>query len=154
VPGIIMMDGLYLAFLCLAFYNTGCMTTLQLQHYGIYAFAGREGFAAYMRANNRAALMPTIVPALLLLMAAAALVFVRPPYLRFPEAVAALLMNVAALASTVTWQRPIQAQMAETGYDAQAIHRLNQTNWIRTVAYGVNAIVALMPLVRILAGRH
>jgi hypothetical protein len=46
---------LFVVFLFLAIYNAGCMTALQLQHYGIYPAVGREGFAGYMRANNRAA---------------------------------------------------------------------------------------------------
>ena len=46
---------LFVVFLFLAIYNAGCMTALQLQHYGIYPAVGREGFAEYMRANNRAA---------------------------------------------------------------------------------------------------
>ena len=58
---------LFLLFQFLAIYNAGCMTTLQLQHYGIYPAVGREHFARYMRANNRAALLPTILPAMLLL---------------------------------------------------------------------------------------
>lgn len=36
---------LFVVFLFLAIYNTGCMTTLQLQHYGIYPAIGMEGFA-------------------------------------------------------------------------------------------------------------
>lgn len=57
---------LFVVFLFLAIYNAGCMTALQLQHYGIYPAVGREGFAEYMRANNRAAALPTILPAILL----------------------------------------------------------------------------------------
>ena len=29
----------------IAIYNAGCMTTLQLQHYGIYPSVGKEHFA-------------------------------------------------------------------------------------------------------------
>ena len=49
----------YLFFVFLAIYNAGCMTTLQLQHYGIYPSVGKENFANYMRANNRAAALPS-----------------------------------------------------------------------------------------------
>jgi hypothetical protein len=153
MPVAAMSDALYVTFLSLALYNTGCMTTLQLQHYGIYAHAGRAEFAAYMRANNRAALMPTIVPALLLMITAIALVFLRPSYMRFPEALAALVLNLVALASTFKWQRPLQAQMAETGYDPHAIEQLNRTNWIRTAAYFLNTLLGVMPLLRLLNAR-
>jgi hypothetical protein len=50
---------LFVVFLFLAIYNTGCMTALQLQHYGIYPLVGREGFAKYIAANNGAAARPS-----------------------------------------------------------------------------------------------
>jgi hypothetical protein len=42
---------LFVVFLFLAIYNAGCMTALQLQHFGIYSAIGRESFAEYTRAN-------------------------------------------------------------------------------------------------------
>ena len=78
----------YVVFLFLAIYNAGCMTTLQLQHYGIYPAVGKESFAAYMRANNRAAAVPTILPALLLLIVSVLLVVYRPGFIRTYEAAA------------------------------------------------------------------
>ena len=81
---------LYVVFLFLAIYNAGCMTTLQLQHYGIYPWVGKENFAAYMRANNRAAAVPTILPALSLLIVSVALMVYRPGFIRPYEAAAGL----------------------------------------------------------------
>jgi hypothetical protein len=52
---------IFVVFLILACFNAGTMTTLQLQHYAIYPQVGRESFAAYLRANNRAALVPAIL---------------------------------------------------------------------------------------------
>jgi hypothetical protein len=43
---------LFVVFVFLAIYNAGNMTTLQLQHYGIYPAVPKEGFAEYMRANK------------------------------------------------------------------------------------------------------
>jgi hypothetical protein len=79
---------LYVVFLFLAIYNAGCMTTLQLQHYGIYPAVGKENFAAYMRANNRAAMVPTILPALSLLIVSVLLMVYRPGFIRTYEAAA------------------------------------------------------------------
>ena len=56
----------FVVFLFLACFNAGTMTTLQIQHYAIYPQVGRESFAAYLCANNRAALVPAILPAMLL----------------------------------------------------------------------------------------
>jgi hypothetical protein len=147
------MTLVYVAFLFFAIYNAGCMTVLQLQHYGIYPEVGREHFIAYMRANNRGALVPTILPAVSLLILSVVVVVLRPSYVRPVEAAVALALNLAALASTFIWQRPIQARLAETGYDAEAIQALIRTNWIRTVSHLLIAVDSVMPVLRILAGR-
>ena len=142
---------LFVVFLFLAIYNAGCMTTLQLQHYGIYPSVGKEHFADYMRANNRAAGLPTIVPAMLLLLSSMVLVLQRPGFMTPYEAGGALSLNLVALLSTFVWQRPIQGRMAERGYDEANVRRLITTNWIRTIAYWLNAILATIILARILA---
>jgi hypothetical protein len=142
---------LFVVFLFLAIYNAGCMTTLQLQHYGIYPSVGKEHFAAYMRANNRAAVLPTIVPAMLLLISSLVLMLQRPGFIRPYEAAAALGLNLVALLSTFVWQRPIQGRMAERGYDEAKIRRLIATNWIRTIAYWLIAILGIVILTRLVA---
>jgi hypothetical protein len=145
------MTVVYVVFLFFAIYNAGCMTALQIQHYGIYHEVGPEHFPAYVRANNRAAVIPTILPALLLLVLSVFLAFLRPPYMRLLEAIVALVLNLAALVSTFTWQRPIQAHLAETGYNTDAIQRLTTTNWIRTVSYLLIGIDSVLPVFRVLA---
>jgi hypothetical protein len=142
---------LFVVFLFLAIYNAGCMTTLQLQHYGIYPSVGKEHFAAYMRANNRAAALPTIVPAMLLLLSSLVLMLHRPGFIRPYEAAAALGLNLITLLSTFVWQRPLQGRMAESGYDDAKIRRLIATNWIRTIAYWLIAILGTVILTRLVA---
>ena len=127
------------------------MTVLQIQHYGIYPAVGKENFAAYMRANNRAAAIPTIVPAMLLLLSSVALLVQRPGFVRPYEAAAGLGLNLIALLSTFVWQRPIQGQMAKTGYDDTKTRRLIATNWIRTIAHWLIAILAMVILTRLVA---
>jgi hypothetical protein len=129
-------------FTFLAAFNAGAMTTLQLQHYGIYSQVGRDNFAAYMRANNRAALVPAILPAMLLLFVSVLLVFARPHFMYIAEALVALTLNVVQLASTFIWQRRLQSEMAETGYDAAKTELLVSTNWIRTGAFLIQAVLA------------
>ena len=142
---------LYVVFLFLAIYNAGCMTTLQLQHYGIYPSVGKENFAVYMRANNRAAAVPTILPALSLLIVSALLLIYRPAFIRHYEAAVALGLNLIALGSTMVWQRRIQGELAISGYDEAKIHTLITTNWIRTAAHLLLAVLATVILVRLVA---
>jgi len=140
---------LFIVFLFLAIYNTGCMTALQLQHYGIYPLVGRAGFAEYMRANNAAAAVPTIIPAMILLRVSLALAFFTPWFVRPLEAWGALALNLVALYSTFRWQRPLQGEMAATGYDEAKIRTLIRTNWIRTVCYWLLSALAISILLRI-----
>jgi hypothetical protein len=141
---------LFVVFLFLAIYNAGCMTALQLQHYGIYPAVGREGFAEYMRANNRAAALPTILPGMLLLLSSIALVIFRPSFVRPYEAWAALALNLVTLFSTFRWQRRVQGEMAVTGYDETKVRVLIRTNWIRTISYLLLALLCISILVRVL----
>ena len=127
------------------------MTTLQLQHYGIYPTVGKENFAVYMRANNRAAAVPTILPALSLLIVSALLLVYRPTFIRHYEAAVALGLNLIALGSTMVWQRRIQGELAISGYDEAKIHTLITTNWIRTAAHLLLAVLATVILVRLVA---
>jgi hypothetical protein len=143
---------LFGAFAFLAAFNAGTMTTLQLQHYGIYPFVGRDNFARYIQANNRAAVIPTILPAMLLLVTSVLLVIARPHFMNLGEAVAALALNIAQLASTFIWQRRLQAEMAETGYDETKTRLLVSTNWIRTAGFLLQALLATMILLQALAG--
>lgn len=140
-----------MVFLFLAVYNAGCMTTLQIQHYGIYPAVGKESFAAYVRANNRAATLPTILPAMLLLLVSLVLVFSRPGFMRLYEAVAALGLNLVAFASTMVWQRRLHGEMAETGYDGRKVSTLIRTNWIRTSVHLLIAALAVVILLRMVA---
>ncbi len=97
---------LFIVFLFLAIYNTGVMTALQFQHYGIYPAVPKEGFAEYVRANNRGAVVPTIVPGmLLLLVSGVARDFSSGDHPAF-EGTAAFWLNFFAIISTALWQRP------------------------------------------------
>ena len=141
---------LFVFFLFLAIYNAGNMTTLQLQHYGIYPAVPKAGFAEYMRANNRAAALPTILPAILLLLSSVGLVMFRPAFVNSSEGIAAFWLNFFAFMSTILWQRRLQGEMAVTGYDERKVSLLIRTNWIRTLCYWLLAALAISMVVRLL----
>ena len=134
---------IYSVYLFLSVFNAGNMTTLQLQHYNIYPFVGKDAFQRYMQANNKAALIPSILPALLLLVANIGLLFFRPRFMSMQGALLSLLLNIVALMSTFVWQRKIQADMAVLGYDEAKVKRLVSTNWVRTIAFLVQAILSV-----------
>ena len=143
---------LYGAFAFLAAFNAGAMATLQIQHYPLYPAVGASQFKEYVRANNRAAVIPVIVPAISLLLVSALLLIARPPFMSLGAATAAFALNVIQLVSTFVWQRRLQAEMADTGYAEDKVRLLVSTNWIRTLAFLAEAVLAIALFVRSAGG--
>ena len=138
-----MQLALYGIYLFLAVFNAGNMTTLQIQHYGIYRFVGKENFKKYMQANNISAVVPSILPAMLLLLVNIVLLFTRPIFMSMTLTILTLALNIIALVSTIVWQRKLQGEMAITGFDESKINLLISTNWIRTIIFLLQAIIAV-----------
>ncbi len=119
----------------LAAYNAGNMMSLQIQHYGIYPFVGKDNFKSYMSANNKAALIPAVLPGFLMLILSIVLIFFHPSFMTTLENTMSLALNIIAFISTFKWQRKLQSDMANTGFDETKIKLLLSTNWIRTIAF-------------------
>ncbi len=138
---------IYGVYTFLAAYNAGNMMSPQIQHYGIYHFVGKENFKSYMNANNKAALIPAILPGMVMLILSVVLLFIRPVFMTNPEAIASLALNIIAFISTLKWQRKLQSDMATIGYDDKKIKLLLSTNWIRTIAFILLGILTVSILV-------
>ena len=96
-----------------------------------------------MNANNKAAAIPSILPAILLLFINFVLLFIRPIFMSETEVILSFSLNIIAFVSTVIWQRKIQGEMAITGYDENKINLLLSTNWIRVIAFLTQSILAV-----------
>lgn len=142
-----MQPVLYGIYLFLAVFNAGNMTTLQIQHYGIYRYVGKENFKKYMLANNKSAVVPSILPAMLLLIVNIVLLFTRPVFMSLTVTILSLTLNIIALVSTFVWQRKLQEEMAINGYDENKINVLVSTNRIRTIAFLIQAIIAVSVII-------
>jgi|SRR6185312_727507 len=138
---------IYGVYTFLAAYNAGNMMSLQIQHYGIYPFVGKEDFKGYMSANNKAALIPAILPGILMLILSIILMFFRPVFMTTLEAIISLALNIIAFISTFKWQRKLQSDMVNTGYDEGKIKLLLSTNWIRTIAFMLLGILTISILI-------
>ncbi len=137
-------------FIGLSLYNMGNMMSLQLQHYSLYPLIDPANFLNYIRGNNKAAILPAIMPGLTNMVLGVLLVLKKPETVSPSFAYLGLAMNLIALASTFIWQARIQGQMAHTGFDAMKIQTLITTNWIRTIAYSVNGIMSIGLLLKFL----
>jgi len=114
-----------------------------MQHFALYPLVGREGFARYVQANNRAAVFPAILTAVLVFVLSVVLLFERPAFVPARAVVAAVVFNAVNTMSTMVWQGRLHGVLAATGYDEQRVRLLIRTNWIRTTALLAQAVIAL-----------
>ena len=110
------------------------MLTLQVQHFALYPLVGRPTFAAYIKANNRAALFPAIAAAVLVFGVSVVLVFYRPDFVPRWSALVAVSLNLANIGATMVWQGRLHGDLAARGYDEASVGLLIRSNWIRTIA--------------------
>lgn len=134
---------LFAFYLFLATYCAGSMSVLQWQHFALYPHVGKDSFKAYVRANNKAAVLPAILPAVVLTLVTVLLLFTRPGYMSPGIVLVSLALNLINLVSSFLWQARLHAQLAQVGYDQILIDRLIKTNWIRTAALFVEGLVAV-----------
>jgi nicotinamide riboside transporter PnuC len=138
---------IYGVYTFLTAYNAGNMMSLQIQHYSLYPFVGKDNFKDYMKANNKAALVPAVLPGMLMLIFSVTLMFFRPVFMTSLEALVSLALNIVAFISTFRWQRKLQSDMVNKGYDERKIKLLLSTNWIRTIAFMLLGILTISILI-------
>jgi len=134
---------IFLTYTFLAVFSAGAMLTLQVQHFALYPLVGREGFARYIQANNRAAVFPAILAAVLVFLLSVILLFDRPGFVPAWAALVGVACNAVNIVSTMIWQGRLHGTLAATGYDEQGVRLLIRTNWIRTAALLAQAVIAL-----------
>jgi hypothetical protein len=141
-----------LAYLALSLYDAGMSRVLQLMHYPLYHDVGPTEFSRYIQVNNQRGVVPAILPALATFGVSLLMVWRRP--VRVPPAVAmaAVLLNIVVLISTAMWQGRLHSQLAQAGKSGSAIKRLVATNWIRTAAFSIQALLAIWIIDRLLGG--
>ena len=133
---------IFILYLFFALYCTGSMMVLQIQHFALYPLVGKESFKEYIKANNKAAFLPAIVPAILLLITTIILLFSRPAFMSLTTVISSLIMNLINITSTAIWQGKIHAQLEKVGHDEFLLKKLINTNWIRTLALLVQGLIA------------
>jgi hypothetical protein len=141
-----------LAYLALSLYGTGMSWVLQLMHYPLYHEVGPAEFSRYIQLNNQRAVVPAILPALMTFAVSLLMVGRRLAIMPAVVAVSAVLLNVAVLVSTAVWQGRLHGELALAGKSERAINLLVTTNWIRTAAFSIQAVLAIWIISRLLNG--
>jgi hypothetical protein len=125
----------------------GTIWTIQVVHYPLFARVGPEGFAAAMVDHGRRITGVIVVPWAVQGLTTAWLL-VRPPAgvptgLIWSAAVLAAVPVAVTIAASVPAHRDLGR-----GFDPAAHARLLATNWLRTGAWTVHAVVAVAIVVR------
>ncbi|GJM25662.1 MAG: hypothetical protein DHS20C16_20770 [Phycisphaerae bacterium] len=121
---------------------TGLIWFVQLVHYPLMGHVGESGFADYEAQHTRRTTW-IVAPLMLveLLSASALLVCINSDSGRMLAGVGFAFV-VLNWVSTAFIQVPCHRKLTE-GFDANAVDRLVATNWIRTVAWTLRAVIVV-----------
>lgn len=130
------------AHLAATLYLAGLIWCIQVVHYPLMDRVGIEGFAEFHRQHSRRISAIVILPMVVELATAVLLVAFVPKGV--PRTVPALGLALLGLVwlSTFAVQVPLHGRLAR-GFDATTHRRLVRSNWLRTVAWSLRAVVAL-----------
>ena len=124
---------------------TGVIWFVQVVHYPLFAAVGPERWDAYHREHSRRTTWVVALPMTVDMVSSLALVAVEPP------GVSSWLLAGGAAAAVVTWVAtstlavPAHRRLGG-GWQAAVGRRLTRTNWIRTAAWSVHAVLVLVAI--------
>lgn len=122
-------------------YMAGLIWFVQVVHYPLFAAVPPDAFTAYERRHTFRTSFVVIPPMLIELACAGALLFLRPESVPLGQAAVGFALLVVVWLSTFLLQVPCHAQLERT-FDARVIARLVATNWLRTAAWSLRALLA------------
>ena len=123
-----------------AWMMVGLIWLIQIVHYPLFAFVGKDAFVSYASQHVRSITLIVAPIMLIELVTSIALLLVRPHAVEMWIAVLGMFLVVAAWFSTWQLQIPAHEKLA-AGFDSEAYLRLVATNWIRTIAWTFHGIV-------------
>lgn len=118
----------------LVFYVAGASFIQSFVNYPTWKLIGAGEFQNYHNAMSPPIIKYMIAPWLVEIILTILLLKFRPRMIPQAAIVAALMLNSVALVSTVFIQIPIQNELGENGFSAQAIEKLLATDPIRWLA--------------------
>jgi hypothetical protein len=132
----------FLVTLAFTLYMTGMIWSMQILEYPLFALVGPQEFPAYHTRHNRGLLF-VIVPSLLALVSAVALIVARPSPIPLWSSIIVAVLDLVILGYTAAREAPLHARLDHGGYSAAVIHDLVLGNWVRTLLWTANALILL-----------
>jgi len=122
---------------------TGLIWMVQVVHYPLFARVGEAEFRDYERQHTRR--ITWLVGPLMLAEGATAtvLLLLLPPGAARELAIIGVVLLLVNWGSTAFLQVPCHARLSR-GFDREVVRRLVSTNWIRTVAWSVRGVLAVI----------
>ena len=147
----ISTNQLFLAQLATTLFMTGLIWFVQIVHYPLFPAVGASSFLQYEALHATRTGWVVFPPMLLELLTACAAVLpmYRAGFVSRGEAWVSAGLVLVIWASTGLLQVPLHNRLALTA-DPATMHRLVQTNWIRTVSWTLRAALLLTQLSRAL----
>jgi hypothetical protein len=134
------MVGVLTVHVAATWFMTGVIWFVQLVHYPLFAVAAGPSFAAYHR-RHLSLVTWIVAPAMLVELATGLLLaWSPPPGVSAWTTTAGLLLLAVIWLSTAFVQVPAHNRL-RGGFDAAAHRRLVASNWIRTLAWSVRALL-------------
>ncbi|MFN0133352.1 MAG: hypothetical protein ACKVW3_12600 [Phycisphaerales bacterium] len=127
-------------------FMVGLIWFVQVVHYPLMGAVPPHAFSAYATSHQRRTTW--VVGPVMLIEVSSALLLVRAPQENFTGTMLpwiGLALLVLIWVSTFAVQVPLHARLA-SGFDRAVWSRLVATNWVRTIAWTVRGIIALLLL--------
>lgn len=132
-------------------YLLGLIWCIQVVHYPLMNRVGPDEFREFHHQHGLRISLVVVVPMLVELASSAALAVWVPEGVDPVLPVIGLVLVVAIWISTFAAQVPAHRRLAQ-GFDTFAHRRLVTSNWLRTAAWSLRAVVVLVIAVRFSAG--
>ncbi len=133
------------------FYLLGLIWCIQIVHYPLMSHVGSDRFRAFHRQHGLRITFVVVVPMLVELVSAAALAAWVQNGIEPELPVIGLVLVAVIWLSTFAVQVPLHRRLA-LGFDCKAHRRLVASNWLRTAAWSLRAVVALAIAIQFSAG--
>jgi len=134
---------LFLLLFALVFFQTGAHTSQAFVNYPAWDLIGTDSFPAYHRVMTEGAFRFLLLPRVVELALAIAVLYFRPAVIKPWMLLLGIALVLCALLSTIFIQRPIHVQLETIGNTPELLARLRATDWLRQIAELLRAALYL-----------